>query len=174
MNPLVVRLDRIEADREALLAEVSAADPDLLRRRPVPGSWCVLEVVEHLVLTERSVLRGLFETRLLEARPRTARNRILRWIVRGVLRFGIPVKAPSRSMLPGGEVDLPELRAMWEENHRRLREFLTGLDAERVGDAVFRHPVAGPLQPAAAVDLMAVHLDRHRGQIDRLLARRED
>lgn len=175
MNPLLAHLDRIEAARDALLAEVAevaASDPDRLRHRPGSGSWCVLEVVEHLVLAERSVLRGLFDPERLEARQRTPRDRALRWVVRGILRFGIPVKAPSRSMVPGGEIELPELQAMWEENHRRLRAFLTDLEAEAEEDAVFRHPVTGPLPPAAAVDLMAVHLDRHRGQIAQLLARR--
>ena len=170
MSGTMAVLDRIEEDRDRLLAELGAADPDDLRRRPGPGSWCVLEVVEHLVLSERTVLRGLFETELLKSRPRTLRHRILRWVVRGVLRSGIPVKAPSRSMLPGGDLGLPVLEAMWEENHRLLRDYLSGIESGREGEAVFRHPVAGPLQPAAAVDLMAVHLRRHRGQISRLLA----
>ena len=89
-------------------------------------------------------------------------------LVMFILRFDIPVKAPSRGMLPQGGRPLDELREMWDGNHRWMRSCLGSLDSSGWRRPVFMHPVSGPLSPAQAVRMLEVHLDRHIRQIRRL------
>lgn len=53
-----------------LRAEFAAAPKELLRWRPAPEEWCVLEVVGHLIETEERGFAGRIRTILAEERPR--------------------------------------------------------------------------------------------------------
>jgi hypothetical protein len=53
-----------------LRAEFEAAPSELLRWRPAPEEWCVLEVVGHLIETEERGFAGRIRTILAEERPR--------------------------------------------------------------------------------------------------------
>jgi hypothetical protein len=53
-----------------LRAEFEAAPGELLRWRPAPEEWCVLEVVGHLIETEERGFAGRIRTILTEERPR--------------------------------------------------------------------------------------------------------
>ena len=52
-----------------LQAEFEAAPEALLRWRPAPGEWCLLEVVGHLIETEERGFAGRIRTILVEKRP---------------------------------------------------------------------------------------------------------
>ena len=52
-----------------LQAEFDAAPEALLRWRPAPEEWCVLEVVGHLIETEERGFAGRIRTILTEERP---------------------------------------------------------------------------------------------------------
>jgi DinB superfamily len=53
-----------------LRAEFEATPEELLRWRPAPEEWCVLEVVGHLIETEERGFAGRIRTILAEERPR--------------------------------------------------------------------------------------------------------
>jgi hypothetical protein len=52
-----------------LRAEFAAAQEALLRWRPAPEEWCLLEVVGHLIETEERGFAGRIRTILAEERP---------------------------------------------------------------------------------------------------------
>ncbi len=52
-----------------LRAEFEAAPAELLRWRPAPEEWCVLEVVGHLIETEERGFAGRIRTILAEEQP---------------------------------------------------------------------------------------------------------
>ena len=162
---LLRRLDAVERTREAVLERVGALSEEARTARS-GEAWSVLEIVEHLVLAERSVLKGLFDPAKLKQSPPGLGTRLRRWLVMAILRSPIRVSTPSRSMDPKGEATLDELAALWRENHLRMRAFLEAADEERLRTPAFRHPISGPLTPGEAMRMMTVHLDRHVGQIE--------
>jgi DinB superfamily len=165
---LLDQLKQIDRRRLRLLDEVDQLEGTVVTKKPAPEKWSIAEIVEHLVLAERDVLGGLRATTELQPHPRTVQNHVAYHVVMFVLRFGIPVKAPSTAMLPTGSVPLAEARRLWNENHEWLRGYVTELDSADLAPAVFHHPVAGPLTVAQAVRMLGVHLVRHARQIDRL------
>ena len=165
---LHARLDRIEAKRSALLERLAGTKSTRLSTPARPGGWSILEIVEHLVRAEDAVLGELDDAGAVADRPahrRTLRQRLLHLVVLLVLRFRIPVSAPSRAMLPRGGASLESLRRRWEANHRQLREVVDRLGASGAGRAIFHHPVSGPITTRQALRLLEIHLDRHLGQI---------
>jgi hypothetical protein len=139
-----------------------------LKAKPLEGKWSILEIIEHLVISERDVMPGLSDPSDPASNPRTSKDRILFLLVMVLLRFPIPIRTPSKGMVPGGKKSLEELRSMWDQNHRWLRDFVEGLDRAGSTQAIFHHPVAGPLTPSQAAWMLEVHLKRHIKQIKRL------
>jgi len=82
-----------------------------------------------------------------------------------ILRFGIPVKVPSRRMVPTGQAPLTELRKRWDGNLHWLRTYAAGLEGGGEQRAVFLHPVAGPITLAQALRMDRLHLGVHLRQI---------
>ena len=105
--------------------------------------------------------RALLES-LESLSPEALRARLLVWLV---LRLGIPVKAPSRRMLPTGGATLAELRERWDATHAWLRAYAEGLPPGGGGKAVFAHPVCGPITLSQALRLDRLHLEVHTRQI---------
>lgn len=163
------RLERLERRRAALLAKVTALPPSVVDARPSPAVWSIREILEHLMLAERSVFMGMPEPAALVARRRRMRGFVGYVIVWAVLRFGIRVRVPAADMEPSGSRTLDEVRTMWDENQVWLRACLEALHHRRERGAVFRHPVTGPLTARQALRLMEVHLLTHSRQIRRRL-----
>jgi hypothetical protein len=167
------RLQAFDARRNALLDEMEAVEPAKLLAKPLPGKWSMLEIIEHLVLAERSVFQGLAEPSQLTARERRLTDRIRYRIVMFVLRNGIRVQVGTPAMLPQGGRDLAALRRLWDENQTWLRGCIDGLDAAGLSRAILQHPQAGPINMKQAVAMSQAHLDTHTRQIrvlQRLLA----
>lgn len=165
MSPASALLQAMDDRRRALLDSLAALSPEALQARPAPGAWSILEIVEHLVAAEQVILQGLPDPATLVDRPRSLRQRCLYPLVVLILRLRIPVKAPSRRMLPTGGASLAELRDRWEATARWLRAYAEGLPPGGNQRAVFAHPVCGPLTLAQALRLGRLHLETHARQI---------
>lgn len=165
---LPTRLEGLEAQRRDLLAELATWKPEGLAARPTPARWCALEILEHLVLAEREILAGLPDPTTLAPKIRRPRHRVRYALVWLVLWLRIPVKVPSPAMAPSGGGTLPELAAQWDATHAWVRSLPTALGPRVETEALFRHPVAGPLTLAQALALDRLHLRVHRSQLRRL------
>lgn len=157
-------LDDADERRRGYVAAVAALPPDARTVRPGPDSWSPLEILEHLVLAERDVLRSLFSDGGPRPRPRSLRNRVLYGVVMGILRFGVRVRVPSPKMAPTGAPSFEGLQAMWDETHARLRSHIDGSGPAELRLALFGHPVSGPLDTGQAVRMLHVHLKHHEKQ----------
>lgn len=166
---MLAQMERVEAMRDQMLAKLDALPPAMHTARPASGGWSALEVIEHLVLSEESVMAGIDEPEGLRPRRRSLRSRIGYAAVLGVLASPIPVKVPTPDMEPGRTRTLEELRATWHESHRVLRRHIQAVQAGEVSGAVFSHPVSGPLTTEQAIQMLAVHMKRHGKQLRRIL-----
>jgi hypothetical protein len=55
---LETRLRRLDAKRAACLDRLQELPPGRLTARPRPDKWSILEIVDHLVVSERLVFQG--------------------------------------------------------------------------------------------------------------------
>lgn len=163
-------LQAFDESRCALLNDLESLSAETLVARPLPGKWSILEIVEHLVLAEREVLQNLPEPSGIIERKRTLKAHFTYPMVMMVLKYGIPVKVPSRGMIPRGTSSLAALRRQWDESQQWLRSYVGGLDRQGAERAIFQHPVAGPLNVAQAVHMGRLHVATHARQINRLLS----
>ena len=165
---LEARLEAFNKLRVALLDEMEAMNPAALVAKPFAGKWSMLEIVEHLVLAERAVLKGLPDVSGLAESERGLRHRVRYLLVMAVLSSSIRVEAPSSAMFPRGGRTLADLRGLWNENQDWLRSCADVLGPEGVRRTVFEHPIAGPLSVEQAVRMGQVHVEKHLRQIKAL------
>ncbi len=169
-SQLPSRLLRLEEERRSLLADLSAWNPSDLTTRPRAGGWSALEILEHLVIAEREILAHLPDPAALTSRPRRPRHRFRYALVWLVLWLRIPVKVPTPSMIPAGGGELADLTARWEATFAWVRTLPPTLGERVEVEALFRHPVAGPITLAQALELDRLHLRVHHRQLRRLRA----
>jgi len=167
-----MRLDRklrqLNEKRVVWLNRIQAMCPDKLVAKPRAGKWSILEIVEHLVVSERVVFQGMPHPSLLVERPRRPEHHFRYLLVEFLLRSGIPVRMPSPALAPKGGRSLSELRQLWDENQEWLLTYVSQLDSKGLQRVVFEHPAAGPLTLGQAVSLNQSHIHRHVRQAEAL------
>ena len=168
-TPLHSLIQSLDDRRSALLEVLDALAPEALQARLQPGTWSVLEIAEHLVVAERVILQGLpVQTELVE-RPRSFQHRIKYPLVMLVLKLAIPVKVPSKRMLPVGQRALADLSDEWDQHLRWLRAFEADQGAGALRKPFFVHPVAGPITLLQALRMDLLHVQIHTRQITKIL-----
>ena len=169
---LLRRLDQYDHSRQSLMKDVSALPTDTLTGINRPGKWSILQVLEHIVRSEFSVLQNLPDpVHLVDRKPRI-RSHLGYLTVVIILYFDIPVPVPGSEMAPIGRISsLDELENEWDKNFDWLTGYFNRLTEKSIRRAVFSHPVTGPLTPARAIRIAQLHLDTHRRHITRIKRR---
>ena len=174
MATVQARRKQYDQARRELLNQLETLRLDTLKTRPQPDKWSIIEIIQHLVLAETHLLRTESGTSNTGASKRTLRHRFLYAAVLFVLRFGIPVKTPSRKVVPSGDPSLSELQQQWDASQSWLQSFVANLDRRARKKAAFKHPIAGPMTAKQTIRFLHVHFDTHARQIRRILDRRPD
>jgi hypothetical protein len=131
-----------------LRAEFEAAPEGLLRWRPAPEEWCLLEVVGHLIETEERGFAGRVRTILAEERP----------------QFTTWDPATVARERQDGQRDPADLLGEFIERRTAsvtLVEALTAADLDRGGD----HPEVGVLTVSDLLHEWIHHDANHLRQI---------
>ena len=162
------RLDDMDDWKDALLGALAIESPERLAFRPDGNGWCALDVVQHLVLVEEGVLGYARKKLLAPPQPVGLRDRARLALLVALLRSPVRVKAPAPQVVPSETLPLAASSERWAKARQGLREILGGLPAERLRSLFFRHPIAGPLDPAGTLRFLQEHALHHDAQVRRL------
>lgn len=167
---LLGRIDGLARERDALLARLEEVDAERITTPPESGVWSVAQVVEHMIIAEEYCQLAHVPMEQLEARPQSLRKRLVYELVVLILKGPIRVSTPVEDMDPEGTLSLDELAERWRASQARMADVVQTIK-NPARDAVFRHPVAGPMTPAQAIRMLEAHQRRHIEQIEARLAR---
>ena len=167
-NDLAARFEAMDRRKEALLGVVSALSPERLALRPPTGGWNALDVVQHLVLVEESVLGYARKKALGAPQPVPLRDRAKLGLFLAVLLSPVRFGAPVPQVVPSATIPLEESARRWADARAALRAFLDALPEERLGSLFFRHPIAGALDVAGTLRFLDAHVVHHETQVARL------
>ncbi len=159
------RLASVRRAREAFLLALPESGVESFSRSPGGGMWSTLQVLEHVVRAERSVLAGLFDAAGRLGRRRTLKDRVLYGVVIAVLRLNVRVPVVSADMKPTGDALPGSLLAEWDERLGRVEAYVEEATPADLRRAVCRHPVAGPLDLGRALRLDELHIRAHRREV---------
>jgi len=165
---------RIDSAFEALL-ERTRLDEERLRRRPASGGWSGLEVLEHVVLTDRFLLL-LSDKIARKSLARAARGASWPTSAPSFVRLErlaereFAWRAPEH-MLPTGAAELSALAHALESDRARVFALLAQCpDGLGTLHRIRMSAVGGDddrLELYQYLDVLRLHAERHMRQIDR-------
>lgn len=164
-------LERLEAEKTALLDELRQWSPDRLVLRPAEDCWSALEVLDHIVLTEREIA-GAVRKGLATPQRVGVRDRLGFAMVERIFMTDRRVKAPKSvtTILPGKDLALDGIAARWDAGRTELARLLQECSGLGARDGIFRHPVAGQMTIGQVLRFFSVHIHHHRFQLARIQA----
>ena len=162
------RFAAIESQRRTIEARICALS-DVHLTAKAAGAWSVMQIVEHLVLSDETVGQAsetpAAEDPMFRVLPRAVR----RVLVLAAFKHNLALPLPSPGLEPLGKVPLPVLLERWEQSRIRLRGTLEAAQLDKPG---WSHPVLGPLTALQVLTLAEVHTAYHARQMERLLSAR--
>lgn len=167
---LRTRFDRLERQRLDLLAELGRRSDAALHYQPTPESWSILQVVEHLVIAEESILalaarREPKPVPFMERMKTAVRLRALYLALASNRRFEVPLPTLKPS---GADIGLAELERRWSEARWQLARALEAVTPESARQRPVGHPITRWLTWQQGLDFLYRHVVRHAAQIRRI------
>lgn len=164
----------LEKQRSELYARLDGVSQEQLSFKPGPANWCILEVMHHLILSERGTYQYMVKKNRAERLPNIPVISSLRFSLLYLL-FTLPIKLkiPTEFVRPAADKTFNQLKLEWEETREKLRDFIEHLPPERLQAAIYRHPVVGLLTVYHALKFINTHFKHHLKQIKRLQKEKE-
>ena len=153
----------LQEGRRRLTSLVEAQSPEARETPLQEGAWSPLQALEHLMLSERAVVRWILSGR--EPGKFSLKNRFLKLTMRGFFALKLKTKAPMKQLIPQDSPDLESVTATWSQVHEDLAGYLEAVTADTLGQPVFRHPLAGAMDTSETLDFMIRHQRHHWRQI---------
>jgi hypothetical protein len=170
LRQLERRIDRLERQRAALLRELNAMTPGRLVFHPAPGSWSALDLVEHLVVVEEAVLRGIPDRPPTRSLADSARAAVVLPLLYLSFARGVRLRAPTPAILPVGGSSLAQLEARWTRARANLRAVLQLMGPEDLSRPFLRHPVIGWLTTLEGLGFIERHVAHHLHRVQHIRA----
>ncbi|MBL7806646.1 MAG: DinB family protein [Saprospiraceae bacterium] len=171
-NALTIAFDRLETQLDTLLRTVEPLSHAQQNSKPDAGSWSILQVFRHMMQSEGQILRYLRKKIQGSATaPKANLWSSIRSVVLNVaMRLPLKYKVPDAIRIDFDEnYDFEKLSSEWKTLRVEMREFLETIDEETAQKEIFRHPVVGLMSLVQGLSFMQVHLERHTGQIERII-----
>ena len=162
MNRTLRRLDSIHSK---LLNTLGSIDDPLFARCPAENEWSVAEIVHHLCLVERRVIKEL-EKEL--ASPSRKLSPVRRLVPTAIVAYRlVRVKAP-KAMNPIGPPPKNEIIENYNAARNKLKE-LCASHGKQLKQVAFKHPFLGDISGSATIAFLGYHEVRHFKQIQEVL-----
>lgn len=161
----------LETKRLNLISELSKFDNVILNTSPAPSAWSVLQVIQHIMVTEGISLAYI--TKKLSYKsdiPKAGLNSKLRRLALSFI-FTLPFKYKAPQILDF----LPEITNMqlitakWTAQRLDFYDFLDKMPDNVLDSEIWRHQIVGKMNISQMIDFFDSHFDRHQKQIEKTL-----
>jgi hypothetical protein len=167
------QLQTLNDSLDALFADLAQHSSAVLNRPPAPDSWSPMQVLHHLLLSEK--YSRLYCEKKLSHQPELPqagvgtwfRTKLVRWYLLSPLKFKAP-PGISGAALPASD-ELPNVIAQYHAERENFQAFLNGLPDEYLDKEVYKHPFGGRLTMGGMMTFFTAHFENHRRQIYRAL-----
>jgi hypothetical protein len=181
---LQAQFEKIEVQRIKLLKRLANVDGHLWKVSPSPsghqqpisvlgrlqarlwklpqvvGDWSFCEIIHHLVLAEKEMLRQIRYQDVARQEP-NLRDWLGATAVRMAFQYGWRVRVPLASVVPEASLCYEETCAAWDKVRVELAAYLAEVTPQSCNKPIVRHPVAGRLNIEQTLDLLIYHHVNH-------------
>lgn len=170
MHPRIRELlDHLDTQHVDFRAAIDSVPPELRERRPMPESWSVAEIVEHVARVEERIaarLRQMLDdARTRDVGPETTEGPALDGRLHATLVDRSYQLSAPEAVAPTGTVAAESAWAQFEHARGALRDVVRSGDGLALGAVSMPHARFGPLSWYEWVAFVAGHEARHAAQI---------
>lgn len=169
-STLLSLYQKLEKQRQQFSSWVLAATPAQQQFQPSPDQWAAVQVLYHLVLIEKQVLKALDKALATPGTlpPKTLRTSFRAAFLKLFLWLPIKFKAPDAvSEVP--TLPLGQVLEAWQETRSKLLQLLDAVPAHHLQKELFQHPRSGMLTLPQTLDFLHQHHSHHVRQLHPLL-----
>ena len=169
---LADKQDDLSHKTDELLESLAVYDPEILQKKPNADQWSVIQVLDHLILTEDSCLQYLHKKILGAESVRDVglKQSFLMLVSKaaygGTFKFKARVDAINH---PNNDLTLEEIRTKWSGSRSKMGAFLEDFPDAYLKKALFRHPFLGRISVPQMLTFLGDHVIHHKGQIRRVM-----
>lgn len=164
------QIAHLESQRISLVNKLHNIDPVKLDFREEMQRWSILNVVEHLVLSEESsvnyALRKIQNIENLEGI--SIKSRLYGFILNRILKFNLKFKSPEAATPGLNPVTLDELNVRWEAARIQLYN-LSAESPDVLNKGILKHPFVGRMNFNQMLHFFEAHFEHHIVQINSLV-----
>jgi len=160
----------LEDRHAAFLATVAGIDQATSQKQPAPGEWSVGEIIHHVTLIERTLRRLIWAMRWrLVGSPARAGVQKMAALEKVGQREG-RTKTMGR-FLPSHGQPIARLIEAFNRERQKTLKLARGTNFDKLRQRAFRHYVLGYMNGEEWLLFNGYHEERHRRQIEEVLAR---
>jgi hypothetical protein len=172
MHPsLQIKFDQIEVSRAELQTLASGFLPDQFLRSK-NDSWSAGQILTHLLTSEQMSL-GYMKKKSLgidnlsnSGISEAIKIQVLKISQRLPIKYKVP-EILSEKTPPAFPIN--ELITNWNAARQDLKDFLEKISDNNIRKKIYKHPVAGMLNIAQALQFFDEHIHHHKPQIKKLI-----
>ena len=162
------KLDRLDKERVEMYRFVEHLSEEDLHNTAY--GWSVIQVFSHLNDAETGSIA--YMTKKMQAGDKMQNfstvNKLRMSLSKALLQSRLKWKAPKYISNPEGNYTFSEMKAKWDETRKKTKSYVSEYPEEFVNKAVFKHPFAGRLDLANAIDSITYHQRHHMHQLKRI------
>ena len=168
-----IEFDKLEYQRDAVINGLHELTHEQLNYKPAPDSWSILQVLNHLIHSERKTV-DYIQKKIQDVgnlQKAGARAAFSSFMLDTILRLPLKFKAPQVALPVQNEMySLDEMQREWVDVRERFAQVLNKLDPISSEKLIFKHPRAGRFNIYQTLSFISGHVEHHRKQIARVKA----
>lgn len=148
-----------------LIAALEGTNDEEFVAKPFEDRWSLAELVEHIMITDKSLLRGIHKQAAKELEDTVPVTSPDEKVAKAAMNRTVKVKAPPFLEPKGIFKTKSEAFAAFRKNRAIIEEFVatTDLPLEKIA---FKHFIFGLLNGKNWIAFMAAHCNRHIEQMN--------
>lgn len=170
-NSLSKSFDALEQRKTDFWTIIEQASPEQRVYKPQPDAWCMLQVAQHILASERGTL-GFMQKRppVKLSFGQRLRSSFKASLLSIALRLPIKFKAPNvPGLSPESVMPYEDIQQQWDEVRQNWRIFLENYPTDKLDYIVFKHPAGAKMTLSQTLDnFLYRHLEHHLQQLKRL------
>lgn len=172
MKTIQEYLEEMDQAKQKFLNMIGDWTAEELHFRPDGTNWNALQVMDHIILSERGTLAYMMKKTSSgweDIPVATEENAHNSGKLDEALISPSKWKAPSVMPEPTDNRELEDVIEFWNGLRLKFTQFVTQLPSEFHERQVFRHPYAGRLNLYQTLSFLGKHIDHHCHQVERIM-----
>ena len=166
-----IKWDKLEDQLINIIQSLKDLEPDALAFRISDDKWSILQILQHLVLSEKLSMMYLAKKwKYSQDLPQKTLITLFRsWALLISIRSPIPLKAPARVNVFDQDKTSVEIIREWQLIRSEMKDFLEKLPVKVFDKELYKHPAVGKLTLDHMLEFFYAHCKRHHKQIIKII-----